>query len=269
VDEATIWINIDELEYWDRNPNEGDIGKIMMSIKEFGYNDTCQYWNGVIKGGNHSVMALQQLRGLGWHPDKCKISSKCLAINGDGWQIAMIDTSEMSKTVSNAFGIALNGTQRAGRDDPAALAALLQEFKTSAEVVLEATSYDLNDLDLLLADIDYSSLDEDDSQKSNGSLLAITDVTIDDPHTVVKHGDVWKIGSHYLICADVVTEYELWMPYVKEDCWFLPYPGVYSIMTEKAQQINFVMVQPSTYIAGHIIDKFIEVHGNDDISKCN
>lgn len=153
MNDATVWCNIDELQYWDRNPNEGDIGKIIVSIREFGFNDTCQYWNSIIKGGNHSVMALKQLRKDGWHPDQCEEESRCLSVNGDGWQIAMIDTSAMGELKSNAFGLALNGTQRAGRDDPAMLAELLQEVANSTELALESTSFSADDLDELLRDL--------------------------------------------------------------------------------------------------------------------
>lgn len=196
VDNATIWVDIDQLEYWDRNPNEGDIGKIMMSIKEFGYNDTCQYWNGVIKGGNHSVMALQQLRKLGWHPDKIKIPSKCLAVNGDGWQIAMIDTSEMNEVVSNAFGLALNGTQRAGHDDPTKLVALLQEISNSTELVLESTSFDADDIDQLLQDLGVAG-DAPEPPKAQVDRAA----ELQEKWQVVR-GDVWHVGNHRIMCGD-------------------------------------------------------------------
>lgn len=159
-------------------------------------------------------------------------------------------------------------TALGGWDEPA-LAELLQEVAASVDVALESTGFSGDELDQLLQDLGSNFEGVDESEKSDGSLLALTDVTIDDPKTLVERGDVWKIKNHFLICADVVTEAELWLPFISKGCWFLPYPGTYAAMTQKAQENDFVMVQPSTYIAGHIIDKFVEVYGDDNISKCN
>jgi predicted RNA methylase len=150
--QPTMWCDIDKLDYWDNNPNDGDIGSIIISIKEHGYNDTQTYWNGIIKGGNHSVMALQQLRQSGWHPDDCKYASKCLSIEHGNWQIAMIDVSEMDETDADAFGVALNRTARLGYDDPAKMVKLLQQINEKRGT-LHGTGYDADDLDELLHEV--------------------------------------------------------------------------------------------------------------------
>lgn len=151
--QPTKWIDIDDVELWERNPNEGDIGKIMISIRENGFNDTCTYWNGIVKGGNHSVIAIRNLRRDGWHPDKCNVTSQCLNVENGTWEAAFIDNSDMSEIRSDAFALALNRTQRSGMDDPSALAELLQEMANSDEIELLATGFSGDELDDLLRDL--------------------------------------------------------------------------------------------------------------------
>jgi hypothetical protein len=153
MNENLIWHDIDELQLWQRNPNEGDIGLISELIKKHGWNDTCHFWNGIIKGGNHSIMALRQLRKAGWHPDQSKFNSTCLKIENGTWSVALIDVSEMSEMESDAFGLSLNKSQRSGFDDPAALAELLQEIHNSGEIALEASGFSGDDLDQILFDL--------------------------------------------------------------------------------------------------------------------
>jgi hypothetical protein len=151
---ATDWFDIDSLRLWDGNPNEGNIGNIITSIQIHGFNDTCHYWRGVVKAGNHSVIALRQLRESGWHPNKSKITSTCLRINDGMWEIAMLDISEMGKEQSDAFGIRINQSQRDGSWNEVALASLLQEVANSTDVALSSTGFDADELDDLLRDLD-------------------------------------------------------------------------------------------------------------------
>lgn len=197
----TIWVNLDEIELWQRNPNEGDIGAIVESIKDNGFNDTCHYWNGVVKAGNHSVVSLRQLRKNGWHPDQCELESTCLDVRGDGWYISMIDISHMSDAQSNALGLALNGTQRKGMDDPVKLAELLQEIHNDETVSLKATSFSEEDLDELLRDIGKIEVVEDPGAQIDRAAELQN-------KWQVQRGDVWVIpsisgnGVHKIMCGN-------------------------------------------------------------------
>ncbi len=104
--------------------------------------------------------------------------------------------------------------------------------------------------------------DAEDDSASAGSLLALSDVTFGEPTTQVEPGQVWLINErHHLCCLDVMTDHALWAPYLTPDALFVPYPGPFAALTERALTTPFVMVQPDRYIAGHIIDKFVSVHG--------
>jgi len=104
---------------------------------------------------------------------------------------------------------------------------------------------------------------------SDGKLLDLTQVTIEDPKHTVEQGDRWKVGKHILYCEDVLTGWEAW----KKDLdgagvIFAPYPGPYVLLTVKADKATkVVLVQPDPYICGHILDRWSEIKGEESIVK--
>ncbi len=148
-DNPITWHNIDDLQQWEKNPNEGDIGAIIQSIKQFGYNDISAIWQHTIKGGNHRIQALQQLRKTKWHPDKCDNPSQFLIADNGIWKVGCFDVSHMSEQESNAFALALNRTSRLGYDDPGSLLQILEDINTSMPDILDATGYAAEDMDYL------------------------------------------------------------------------------------------------------------------------
>lgn len=191
----TTWIDITTLKLWDRNPNEGDIGKIVSSISQHGYNDTCHLWNGIVKAGNHSIMALTNLRTEGWHPDKCKTTSGCLRVDGDVWQVAMLDISDMSEIQSDAFGIAINKSQRDGSWNEPELVKLLQEIAISPVVALESTLFDAEELDDLLRDLAADKPAEDSGAQVDRAAEL-------NKKWKVERGQIWQISKHRIMCGD-------------------------------------------------------------------
>lgn len=115
-----------------------------------------------------------------------------------------------------------------------------------------------------------SSLDDQEEQAngSDGSLLALTEITIADPTNVVATGDVWRLGEHVLICRNVFTDWREWTMYLDGDnTLFVPYPGPFVPLTIKAEQHRLVMVQPDPYVAGHILDRYENIHGKGSVSR--
>jgi len=102
---------------------------------------------------------------------------------------------------------------------------------------------------------------------STGELLALVDITIGEPRHVVAHSEVWRLGQHVLVVADVVTECKLWLPHVKDGVLFAPYAGPFVAMSQKADLQKIVMVQPDKYIAGHILDRYEDIFGAEAIRK--
>lgn len=106
---------------------------------------------------------------------------------------------------------------------------------------------------------------EGDPTGSDGSLLNLVDVTLGEPKHETSAGQVWEIGRHVLVIADVITGWRQWKHELDEEALFCPYPGPFIALTEKAEQWKLVMVQPSPYIAGHILDRYAEVKGEADV----
>jgi hypothetical protein len=104
-------------------------------------------------------------------------------------------------------------------------------------------------------------------QKSDGSLLALTEITIANPRHEVNKGDVWNLGQHIMVVADVLTEWHKWNGYLKGDVIFAPYPGPFVPLTLKAEERSLVMVQPDEYIAGHILDQYENVKGVGSVKR--
>jgi hypothetical protein len=103
---------------------------------------------------------------------------------------------------------------------------------------------------------------------SDGSLLSLVNVTIAEPKHRVERGEVYKLGEHILCCVEVMKEWPIWKPFLKtEKHLFIPYPGPYAPLTLRAERSPLVMVQPDTYIAGHVIDRWCEVNGDGKVSK--
>lgn len=100
---------------------------------------------------------------------------------------------------------------------------------------------------------------------SDGSLLSLVNITIDEPRHIVEAGQVWRVGPHILVCADVLTGWQEWIGFLKDGVIFAPYPGPFVPLTLKAEQTIVVMVQPDTYIAGHILDRYAEINGEQSV----
>lgn len=105
-----------------------------------------------------------------------------------------------------------------------------------------------------------------DEGEESGTKLSLLDITIEEPQHEVERGQVWKLGNHILVCDEVLTGWEQWVKYLKPGDIFAPFPGPFVPLTIKAEKMRVVMVQPDPYIAGHIIDRWVDVNGEDGVS---
>lgn len=105
---------------------------------------------------------------------------------------------------------------------------------------------------------------------SDGNLLALSQVAIGDPKHKVYRGDVYKVANHYLICESVISGWSIWAEYLTSNPgWlFVPYPGAFIPLSERANENYLVMVQPDEYICGHILDRYAEIYGEESIRLC-
>lgn len=270
---------LSKLAEWKDNYNVGDVTAIARSIRRFGFNGSLRIWKkNVIAAGNHSSKALKLIQEQGqdaefdgqWPP------RNVVVIDGE-WYVSTVDVSHLSKTEFHAFAIADNETVRRATRNEDLLAEYLQEIAAESAQMLLATTYTHEALDSLLQSLQTPAtpnFDEDDLEvptggaKSDGSLLALSEITIAEPRHTVAPGDVWRLGDHLLICADVLTGWPTWLPYLKgENILFAPYPGPFVPLTLKAEVYRLVMVQPDVYIAGHILDRYTDIKGEGSVHK--
>lgn len=149
------------------------------------------------------------------------------------------------------------------------LAETLQSVNTNSEILNEFLEKYKQDASEFLEQYDQDT-EEASSDVSDGSLLELVKVTIDDPRHVVKPGDVWRVGRHVLLCVDVITDWQVWVDHLQANApnsVFLPYPGPFASITREAQDQIFVMVQPDPYIAGHILDRHADLLGEDEVRR--
>ena len=242
---------LSELTCDERNANRGtERGQAMLesSLKRLGAGRSVLVdRQGRIIAGNKTV---EQARKLGM--------KQIAVIETDGDTLVAVQRRDLDlKKHKKAVELALadNRVAEVNLDwDPEVLAALdadLKQFWSDDELK------------------DLLERDGEDGTDSSGELLDAISVTIDAPKAQVEKGHVWRLGKHVLVCAEVLTGWPLWKEHLDEEgVVFAPYPGPLVPFTLRADKVpKVVMVQPDTYICGHIIDRFREVCGDGTIKR--
>ncbi len=225
-----------------RTHDEAQVAQIAGSIKEFGFRDPILVDEAnMILCGHGRVMAARKL-GMTTVP--------------------AISTEGMTELEKKAFIIAHNKiASNAGWDNEL----LKLELGTLQEegFDFELTGFSAEEFDLLC------NTNDDVVEDKKESILDKLDVSIDEPRTEVNKNDKWILGDkHILICAEVVKEWDKWVKELEgEKTLFLPFAGIYAALAKKAEEYRLVIVQPDTYIAGLIIDRYQDVHGFSSVRK--
>lgn len=103
---------------------------------------------------------------------------------------------------------------------------------------------------------------------NRGDLLARLEITIADPRHAIERGDHYRLGRrHHLLCCGVMVEWERWKPLLTGTTIFCPYPGPFVAFGEKADKYDLLMVQPDQYTAGHILDRYEDIHGTGSVVR--
>lgn len=132
-----LTIPIDSIAPHPRNVRQGDIGAIASSLRQFGQQKpvVVQQSTGTIVAGNHLWRAAVAL----------------------GWTTIAANVVDLDDATALAYLIADNRTQELGTTDDALLARVLTDL--AAVNLLDATGYDGDDLDALIASV--SALERD------------------------------------------------------------------------------------------------------------
>lgn len=138
------------------------------------------------------------------------------------------------------------------------LSRILSELATGgADVVL--TGFDSEELDRLLADLNADGAPVDDRDYA---ALALAQATVGPPRHTVERGERWRIEDrHTLVVAGVLDGHPTWGPLLDGHDLFVPYPTPMLPLTRAAQAKTLLMVQPNEYLAGHLLDRYEDHHG--------
>lgn len=149
------------------------------------------------------------------------------------------------------------------------IAAMAEADKEALDLLLHEAATSEQGLQEMMAGLAEEAGLYSDSQPSDGSLLELAKVAIADPVHAVQLGEVWKVGPHTLICADVIRGWGVWVPYLKgPEYVFVPYPGPFVPLSVKVvQDVRLVMMQPDPFIAGHIVDEYAALKGEGEVER--
>lgn len=289
------YVPLDTLRRWERNHKRHDLGALAVSIARHGFKDPPKFEpmlnggeGGVAEGnGRSEILAVMRAqggpRGEGWPKDRK--APRGVMATPEGWLVPVLfGVDATSQAAAEAYAVAHNNLTMAGGDftdadmagmwEPEGYAALLEDLARQGETPV---TVDESALDALLTYLregpegaagEGEEGGEGEGEGSDGSLLARVEVVVDDPRTAVERGQVWTLGPHTLLCADVFADWPVWAPHLRDGCLFVPYAGPFVTVSKKAEQQPLVIVQPDTYIAGHIVDRWIDIHGENDV-KCS
>lgn len=181
--------------------------------------------------------------------------------------------ADWSPAQVEGYLMADNLTARDAEPDDEMLADMLEE-QANAGYDLASVGSSRDELDELLDSLtneterngEGGEESDDANAPSDGSLLALLNVTIADPSHKVQAGQVWELGPHLLFCCDVATQWGQFKDALDgEGTQLAVYAGPLVALSNKAQTGRVVLVQPDTYIAGHILDRYAEVNGDDSV----
>lgn len=160
----------------------------------------------------------------------------------------------------------------------------LVDLLTAMGEDLTGTGYNAADLDALRAALDPTE-EGPYSRPSTGGVLAVQDLGLGEPKHETHRGQVWELGPvthnytddgseqtagpHFLVCVPLATGWPRFVPLLTEGRLLLPYPGPYVTLTKLGLGRSTVLVQPESYLAGHLLDKWCAVFGADSARLLN
>lgn len=254
------YVPLDELPEAEVNPKGHDDGLLDESFDRFGYMEPVliDERTGRLVGGHGRKHRLVARHAAGQEPpDGIEVRKR------DGaWLVPVVrGWASLNDDEATAALVVLNQATVAGGWQRDVLGSLLDDLR-SRSVPLTGIGFNDADVDLMLSEAPNLTPDDDPDRSA---LLAAADITVGEPQQAVEVGQRWRLGWHVLVVADVMTGWPAWRDLLEGDALFCPYPGPFVALAPKATEVRMVLVQPETYIAGHIIDKWRSIHGDDSV----
>lgn len=148
------------------------------------------------------------------------------------------------------------------------LAELMYELNQAGSD-MRLTGYDADMIKKLLQSV---APDESDpaggpgTATPTGRMLAIADVTMQEPSHAVERGEVYRVGPHVLVCAGVYDGWHLWSELLAEGVLFVPYPSPAAPLSSRANHHRLLLVQPDTFVCGHLLDSYATLVAEDQVA---
>lgn len=252
-------IPLDQIEAAPSNVKGHDLDLIVASIARFGFADpvVVDQRTGELAAGHGRIEALTRMAERGDEPPAG------ITVKDGTWQVPVyVGWASASDAEADAARIALNRTTEAGGWDTARLVTQLQEL-AQLDDGLVGLGYDQDEIDALARSLEGVTETDEVAE-----ILRIGAVTLDDPDVEVSRGDVFMFdGRHLLFVVDLFTGHQAWVQHLSPDTLLLPYPEPYVTLLDAAAENDLLMIQPSTYLAGHLIDRHRRVRGEGSVEK--
>lgn len=258
------YMPLGELRTAEHNPKGHDKPRIAGSISRFGFADAAilDERTGRLVAGHGRYGDLVARKEAGKEPPEGVVVDE----HGEWLMPIQRGWASRSDEDAEAFLVAHNRLTETGGWDDSGLLEMLERINDADPELLDVTGYSEDDLEELLTGLNDEAGDlaggegggglEDGHASETGALLDLVDVTVAEPTAQPKHGQVWRLGRHTLVVAKVMTEHHLWRHLLDDDVKLCPYPDPYLTHGTVARENVLLLVQPSTYLAGHTVDKF-------------
>ncbi|MCC9309118.1 hypothetical protein LN042_18865 [Kitasatospora sp. RB6PN24] len=270
------YMPLDEIRPAERNPKGHDDGGLDASVDRFDFTEPglLDERTGRLVAGHGRYDTLQRRHGSG------KPAPEGVVVAEDGtWTVPVVrGWASVDDAHAEAYLIASNHLTTKGGWDGEGLADMLNGLEAVDPDLFAATGFDHTQLDALLNDVGASSslvdAEQDEPQEepegqpdqpNRGDLLALAGVTVGEPEHQVEPGQVWQLGEHRLVVAEVFDGWPRWAPLLVDNSLFLPYPTPLAPFADRAEGRRLVMVQPERYLAGHLLDKWARITGQQPV----
>ncbi|MFJ6771639.1 hypothetical protein ACIQOV_11835 [Kitasatospora sp. NPDC091257] len=264
------YMPLDEVRPAARNPKGHDDDGLDRSVEQFDFTEP-----GLLDERTDRLVAGHgRYETLARRRDAGKQAPDGVVVTADGtWTVPVVrGWASRDDAHAEAYLIASNNLTTAGGWDGEGLAAMLSDLEQVDPELFAATGFDHAQIDAMLEDVaaggqaDDAAEAEDDGaaepeQLNRGDLLALAGVTVGEPEHQVETGQVWELGEHRLVVAEVFDGWPQWTPLLIEGSLFLPYPTPLAPFADRAVGRRLVMVQPERYLAGHLLDKWARISG--------
>lgn len=260
-----VYLRLSEIQRAERNPKRHATDAIGASIAHFGLAELplLDERTGRIVAGHGRLNDLDAKKTAGGTPpDGVKVDS-----DGD-WLVPLIGGwRSRSDDDAASYLVASNRTTELGGWDDAELADLLSSLDAADTELLNLTGYSHDELTDLLDELADDDTADPDADSGRGTALGLADVTTAEPHHVTERGQVWHLGDHphILHITGVHADWPAWAPALRPGALFVPYPSPLAPLTQRAETTQLLLVQPDTYLAAHLLDKYAAVHGPEAV----